>query len=43
MRQRPPYIEIAFTVAVLAFVALVVAGGFDRPAEDVAQAILRPQ
>lgn len=38
MPQRPPYIEIALTVAVLVFVALVVAGSFSRPAEDVAQA-----
>jgi hypothetical protein len=43
MPQRPPYIEIALTVAVLVFVALVVAGGFGRPADDVAQATSGPE
>jgi hypothetical protein len=42
MSQRTPYIEIALTVAVLAFVAFVIAGGFDGPA-DVAQVTIRPQ
>jgi hypothetical protein len=37
MSQRTPYVEIAFTIAVLAFLAYVVAGGFNRPAEDIAQ------
>jgi hypothetical protein len=43
MPRRPPYIEIALTFAVLVFVALVVAGGFDRPADDVAEATMRPK
>ena len=43
MSQRTPYIEIALTVAVLAFVAFVIAGGFDRPVDDVAQVTIRPQ
>jgi hypothetical protein len=43
-RQRPTaYLEIALTVAILAFLAYVVAGGFNRPQEDVAQATLRPE
>ena len=42
MSQRTPYVEIALTVAVLAFVAFVIAGGFDWPV-DVAQVTLRPE
>jgi multisubunit Na+/H+ antiporter MnhF subunit len=40
MPQRTPYLEIALTIAVLAFVASVVAGGFNRAADDVAQATI---
>ncbi|MFZ1102841.1 MAG: hypothetical protein WAN86_08405 [Hyphomicrobiaceae bacterium] len=43
MRRRPPYLEIALTVAVLVFVALVVAGGFGRPADNIAQATSGPE
>ena len=43
MTHLTPYVEIAFTVAVLAFLAYVVAGGFNRPADGVAQAIIHPQ
>lgn len=43
MSQRTPYIEIVLTVAVLAFVAFVIAGGFDRLADDVAQVTIRPE
>jgi hypothetical protein len=42
-QQRTPYFEIVLTIAVLAFLACVVAGGFNRPQEDVAQATLRPE
>jgi hypothetical protein len=38
--QRTPYLEIALTIAVLAFIAFVVAGGLDRAAEDIAQATI---
>jgi hypothetical protein len=38
MPQRTPYVEIAFTIAVMAFLAYVVAGGFNRTIDDVAQA-----
>jgi hypothetical protein len=41
MLQRTPYMEIAFTIAVLAFLAYVVAGGFNRPADDVVQAVVQ--
>ncbi len=43
MSQRTPYLEIALTVMVLAFLAFVVAGGFSQPTDDVAQAIMRPE
>jgi hypothetical protein len=43
MSQRTPYIEIALTVAVLAFMAFVIAGGFDQLPDDVAQAIIHPK
>jgi hypothetical protein len=40
MPRRTPYLEIAMTVAVLAFLAFVVAGGFNQAANDLAQAII---
>jgi hypothetical protein len=43
MSERTPYIEIALTFAVLAFVAFVIAGGFNRPADDVAQITIRSE
>jgi len=33
-----PYLEIALTFVVLAFLAYVVAGGFNRPVDDIADA-----
>jgi hypothetical protein len=33
-----PYLEIGLTVAVLVFVAYVVAGGFSGPVDDIADA-----
>jgi hypothetical protein len=41
MLQRTPYLEIAITMAVLAFLAFVVAGGFNLPQDDIAQATAR--
>jgi hypothetical protein len=39
-----PYLEIGLTFVVLAFLAYVVAGGFNRPVDDVADAtVLRQQ
>jgi multisubunit Na+/H+ antiporter MnhF subunit len=38
--HRTPYLEIALTIAVLAFVAFVIAGAFNRPPDDVAQATI---
>jgi TRAP-type C4-dicarboxylate transport system permease small subunit len=42
MSQRAPYLEIALTVAVLAFLAFVVVGGFNQHNDDIAQATMRP-
>jgi hypothetical protein len=41
MSKRPPYIEIAVTVAVMAFLTLVVAGGIDGGAESYSAALAR--
>ena len=38
--KRPPYLEIILTVAVMAFLALVIAGGFNQPGDEVARATL---
>jgi hypothetical protein len=37
-----PYLEIALTVAVMAFLVFVVAGGFNRSPDDVAGMDVRP-
>jgi TRAP-type C4-dicarboxylate transport system permease small subunit len=42
MSQRTPYLEIVITIAVLAFLAFVVAGGFNQPASEIAQATTLP-
>jgi hypothetical protein len=33
MSKRPPYLEIALTLAAMAFLALIVAGGIDAGTE----------
>jgi hypothetical protein len=43
MSKRTPYLEILLTVAVMAFLAFVVAGGFNQRPDDIAQAPLRPE
>jgi len=40
MPKRPPYIEIAVTILVMVFLALVVAGGID-PGTDATAALAR--
>jgi multisubunit Na+/H+ antiporter MnhF subunit len=42
MHRRTPYLEIALTITVLAFLAYVVAGGFSQTGNDIAQAITHP-
>jgi TRAP-type C4-dicarboxylate transport system permease small subunit len=34
MRKRPPYLEIAVTLAVIAFLGLIILGGFDQGANN---------
>ena len=33
--KRPPYVEIILTIAVMAFLALIIAGGLDQSADEV--------
>ena len=37
-----PYFEILLTVAVMAFLVFVVAGGFNQPSDNIAQIDVRP-
>ena len=37
MSKHTPYLEILLTLAVMAFLALVIAGGFDQRGNDVGQ------
>ena len=41
MSKRPPYIEIAVTVLVMVFLALVVVGGIDTGTETSTAALAR--
>jgi hypothetical protein len=41
MSKRPPYIEVIVTVAVLAFLTLIVVGGFDIRNEAPGQLTMR--
>ena len=41
MSKRPPYLEIAMTVAAMVFLALVVAGGIDAGTETYNAASVR--
>jgi len=43
MSKRIPYLEVLLTVAVLAFIALVVAGGFNQRGDDVGRVSMRPE
>jgi hypothetical protein len=38
--KRPPYVEIILTIAVMAFLALIIAGGFNQSADEVARATM---
>jgi hypothetical protein len=40
MSKRTPYLEIMLTVAVMVFLALVIAGTFNQHSDDVAQITL---
>ena len=41
MSKRPPYLEIILTVLVMAFLGLVIAGGFNQGG-DSGQVTMRP-
>jgi TRAP-type C4-dicarboxylate transport system permease small subunit len=43
MSKRTPYLEIILTVAVMAFLALIIAGTFNQPSENLAQVTPRPR
>jgi hypothetical protein len=43
MPKRTPYLEICLTVAVLAFVAMVIAGGFNQRGDDAGRVSMRPE
>ncbi|HEY7549829.1 MAG TPA: hypothetical protein VH913_09965 [Hyphomicrobiaceae bacterium] len=40
MSKRTPYLEVMLTVAVMAFLVLVIAGTFNQRSDDVAQITL---
>jgi TRAP-type C4-dicarboxylate transport system permease small subunit len=42
MSKRPPYLEIILTVLVMAFLGLVIAGGFNQGDDNVGQVTMRP-
>jgi multisubunit Na+/H+ antiporter MnhF subunit len=43
MSKRTPYLEIALTVAVLAFLAVIIAGGFNQGGDQADQVTMRAE
>lgn len=43
MSKRPPYVEVVLTVLVMAFLTLVVVGGFDTRSEGFGQVSMRSE
>lgn len=43
MSKRPPYLEVVVTVLVMAFLTLVVVGGFDTRSEGFGQITMRSE
>ena len=41
MPKRPPYVEVVLTVLVMAFLTLIVLGGFDTRQEGFGQVTMR--
>jgi hypothetical protein len=41
--KRTPYLEIALTVAVMAFLAVIIAGGLDQGSDEAAQVTMRAE
>ena len=42
MPKRTPYLEIMLTVAVLVFIAMVIAGGFNQHGDEAGRISMRP-
>lgn len=43
MSKRPPYLEVIVTVLVMAFLTLIVVGGFDTRTEGFGQLTMRSE
>jgi hypothetical protein len=43
MSKRPPYLEVIVTVLVMAFLTLIVVGGFDTRSEGFGQITMRSE
>ena len=43
MSKRPPYLEVVVTVLVMAFLTLIVVGGFDTRTEGFGQLTMRSE
>jgi hypothetical protein len=43
MSKRPPYLEVVVTVLVMAFLTLIVVGGFDTRSESFGQLTMRSE
>jgi hypothetical protein len=43
MPRRPPYLEVLLTLAVMAFIALIVAGSFSQRSDDAERVTMRPE
>ena len=43
MSKRPPYLEVVVTVLVMAFLTLIVVGGFDTRSEGFGQITMRSE
>jgi hypothetical protein len=43
MSKRPPYLEVVVTVLVMAFLTLIVVGGFDTRPEGFGQLTMRSE
>jgi len=42
MSKRPPYLEIIVTVMVMAFLGLVIIGGFNQRGDEAGRLTMRP-
>ena len=42
MSKRPPYLEIILTAVVMAFLGLIIVGGFNQRSDDAGRLTMRP-